>query len=221
MLDKIVSENTKDDFLSAQEELTSEFKRKKYIEDNFKFIPPKEIILNPEEVKAGLPKDCFHYISLLDSLKVLGEDDSFQYILSPENQDLKDSLSICDLKDGNVYRMSPYFRKNPDALALLLYSDAVEVTNPLSFGKGKHKLVSVYWQIGDVPRHQRSQINRLQLAMVFKESLTKKYSQHDIFKYLVEDLIKLECDGIAVSRPTPKILKCGLLLYSGDNLGMV
>ena len=63
----------------------------------------------------------------------------------------------------------------------------------------------------------KDQIDRLQLAMVVKEKLIKKYGYGKIYKTLLDDLKKLE-EGILVQNPVPRVVKCGVLLHAGDNL---
>ena len=214
-MEDVVKSCLKDPFLEAQETLDTEHKRKSFIEDNFNYIKPKEIILNKEEHEAGHPKECIHYIPIVQAFKVLVEDSSFQKALQTADSDEENKIK--DVKDGAVYKNSDFFKDNPQALTIMMYSDGVEVTSPISYGKGKHKLVQLYWQIADVPKFQRSGINRLQLGMVFKEKLLKKYSQKVIYESLINDLKELE-HGILVSKPFDRVVKAGLLLYSGDNL---
>ena len=81
-------------------------------------------------------------------------------------------------------------------------------------------MVQIFWTLGDIPKYQRSQIDRLQLAMIVKEKLLKKYGYSVIYKPLIDDLKKLEA-GILVESPVPKMVKCGILLHAGDNLESV
>ena len=60
-------------------------------------------------------------------------------------------------------------------------------------------------------------MDRLQLGMIFKEKLLKKYSYDVIFQKMREDLLKLE-EGIMVDFPEPKTIKVGVCLYVADNL---
>ena len=219
VLEEIVHENMKDPFVKAQEELASEFKRKAYLEDNFKLVKPKEIVLNPEEVKQGARKDVVHYIPLLEAFRNLVEDKSFITALENARNDARvGDGQIEDVTDGSAYKESKYFKDNPDAHALMMYSDGVELTNPLASGRGKHKIVQLFWQVCEIPRFQRSTIDRLQLGLVFKEKLLKKYKYSTILKELVEDLAFLEREGVEVNEPVPRRVKASLLLYSGDNL---
>ena len=161
-----------------------------------------------------------HYVSLVEALKVLIEDKSFNkaFRMAEDDCDARHGDLLEDVRDGNAYKSNVFFRDNPEALAIMMYSDGVELTNPLSSGKGKHKIVQLFWTLCEIPRFQRSAIDRLQLGLVFKEKLLRKYSQADIFKSLLEDLSTLETVGVAVKEPFPRHVKAGLLLYSADNL---
>ena len=65
---------------------------------------------------------------------------------------------------------------------------------------------------------QRSGIDKIQLALVFKEKLLKKYSQGYLLGKFLRDLKTLETTGVEVFLPIHRRIKAGLLLYSGDNL---
>ena len=131
--------------------------------------------------------------------------------------DNSDKEVLKDIKDGTAYKNVEYFQRNPDAFVCIIYSDAVELVNPLGSGKGKHKIVQIFWTLADIPRHQRSQIDRIQLGLVVKEKVLKKYGEKVIYKNLISDLKKLEA-GIEIKTPFPKVIKCGLLVHSADNL---
>ena len=217
-IEQIVLENADDPFIKAQEELSSEFKRNKFMEENFKFVKPLEIVLNKDEVKHGARKDVVHYVPLIEALKVLVEDESYNKMITMAEDDIHKEDVLKDVRDGIAYKQNPYFRENPDALAIMMYSDAVELCNPLSSGKGKHKIVQLFWTLCEIPRHQRSAIDKIQLGLVFKEKLLKKYTQGQIFKSLLADLKTLETVGVQVTEPFERRVKAALYLYSGDNL---
>ena len=48
----------------------------------------------------------------------------------------------------------------------------------------------------------------------------RKYGENLIYKMLVSDLKALE-EGIQVTKPFPKLMKCGLIVHSADNLEAV
>ena len=126
---KSVQEN--DHFLIAQEELISEHKRTKFLAENFKLVKPIEIILNPEEVLSGFKKDSYHYVPIKESLKNLLEDESYTSILEKGRNNERYPNIITDITDGQSLSKNSYMMENPDAVPLLLYSDAVELVNPL------------------------------------------------------------------------------------------
>ena len=133
-------------------------------------------------------------------------------------RDYTRKAALEDVRDGTAFQANAFFASNPGAISILLYSDAVEVVNPIGPGRCKHKIVQVFWSIGDLPRMHRSQIDKLQLCLVFKEKYLKKYGYQMIFGRLLDDLCLLEEEGILVYKPFQRTVKAGLLLYSADNL---
>ena len=75
---------------------------------------------------------------VLESIKVLLEDPTFNSVL--ENQknltENREDDILSEVRDGSLLRSIPYYQKNPDSFVGMLYSDAVEITSPLSASKG-------------------------------------------------------------------------------------
>ena len=219
-IEKIVDDVSKNDiFMKAQTSLNTEYKRTQYIKNRMKYIAPEEIILNKNEVREGSKKDFVHYVPITETIRTLLKDPSMNKMLAKKT--LKhtnmDNSRIYDLKDGTVYNQNEYFLSNPEAYSILLYSDAVKIKNPLGAARGTYKVVQVYFTLGEIEKSQRSQIDRLQLVMVFRDKLLKKYSYEDIYRPLVDDLAKLE-RGIQIHHPYQRTIQCGLLCYAADNL---
>ena len=218
-IDQIVDDVQKDDyFLRVQAELNTDYKRNRFIQSNFSYVAPVELILNKTDVEKGLPKDVVHYVPIGSALRILLQDKSFIQMMARFNSEMRDTdLKITDIKDGSNYKSKDFFIQNHGALSLLFYSDAIELKNPLGSAKGSYKVVQVFYTLADIPKSQRSQVDRLQLVMVFREKLLKKYSQNIIFSRLVKDLKELQV-GIRVFTPNESTVKIGLLLHSADNL---
>ena len=207
-----------DSFLDAQQSLTSQYKRKQCLRENFKFIEPTEIVLNREAVKKGAKKECYHYVNIIDSFRALIEDKNvIDAIEEAGNEKPLDDDLLSDIKDGSLYKNLDYFKQNPEALVGTFYSDAIEIVSPLGAGKGRQKLLQVFWSLAEIPKHLRSKIDVIQLAIVVKESLIKKYGYPVIYKQLIEDMCKLE-QGIDVEVPFRRKVKIGFPLHLGDNL---
>ena len=216
-ISEVVNRLENDTFLEAQISLNTKFKRKRAIQECDNYVEAIEILLNPDEVKLGHKKDVYHYVPIDQSIKCLVQDKSFLQMRSKsDTQNTNGKLR--DLKDGSHYKRNNFFCENPDAYSIILYSDAVEIKNPLGAAKGSYKVVQVYYTLAEVEKSQRSQIDRLQLVMVFREKLLKRYSLKTILKPLIQDLESLETDGVEVSVPDIRTVKCGLLCYIADNL---
>ena len=207
-----------DQFLKAQQSLNTEYKRTKFVQEHFKYIEPVEIVLNKAAVAQGQAKDVVHYIPVTDSFQNLLEDRTFIEVVERERDNKEISCdALKDLTDGDAFKKSEFFKSNPGAYAAHFYSDSVELTNPLGAAKGKHKINQVFYTLVQIPRDQRSRIDRIQLAMVFKDKLVKKYGYNLIFQKLISDLLKLEI-GIKITKPIERHVQMGVLAYSADNL---
>ena len=99
---KIMTVMDHDKIFEAIRKLDSNWKRDKFIKENFKFISPQEIILN--DPSNGQPKESFHYISILEGVKNLFEDPSFNKVLeeslSPKKPGDEDLIS--EISDGTL-----------------------------------------------------------------------------------------------------------------------
>ena len=72
--------------------------------------------------------------------------------------------------------------------------------------------------MGEIEKSQRSQIDRLQLVMVYQEKLLKTYSLEVIYNVLVNDLKRLEVGVKMNVMSVGRDIKCGVICYSADNL---
>ena len=206
--------NKQDPFLEAQVDLGTAYKWKQFLVENFTHVEPIEILLNPDEKSSE--KAVVHYVPIIESVKNMLEDLSFNSVVENNVRGQnKDYLE--DIKDGYYYKNNEFFKENPSAYTMLLYSDAIELVNPLGAAKTKYKVIQIFFTLCDVPKHLRSQIDNIQLVAVFKEKLIKTFGFAKIYQQLVKDLRKLE-EGIIVNNPVRRIVKCGLILHPADNL---
>ena len=71
-----------------------------------------------------------------------------------------DENVLRDVRDGSLYKQNKFFRDNPEAYCMIIYSDALEVVNPIASAKGKHKVIQIFWTLREIPKYQRSKIDR-------------------------------------------------------------
>ncbi len=109
-----------------------------------------------------------------------------------------------------------YFKDNPHALTGQLYSDRVELDNPLGDSKGIHKALNVYFSLVDIPKSLRSKADNIFLVLTILEKDLQKDKKNytRFFKPLLDDLKRLEA-GVQIGGKT---VKMGLKCYSADNL---
>jgi hypothetical protein len=190
----------KNPFEDLHQEFKSYFRLNKYITTSpaFKFIEPLQIWLGPEK------KCSFQYVSLLDTLCTIITDPGFKRVQPSDDGMLR------GVRDGSAFAENTFFQENKDAFTIELYSDAVELSNPLGASKGKHKIVNVYFSIAELPKALSSKTENKFLVLSVKNDHLKTYRQ-EIYKPLLEDLHKLE-GGVAVNG---EIIRAGLLCHLG------
>jgi hypothetical protein len=199
----------KNPFVSLGEEFSSYYKINKHLISSPLYIAPKQYKLLPNE-QGDVP--TFQYIPIIETVKLLVNDQDFKLLSqapTPEG-------CFYDVKDGTAWKENSYFKDNPEALSGQLYSDAVQLDNPLGATKGVNKALNVYFTLLDIPKVLRSKIQNIFLVLSVRESELKENKENyaRFFKPLVDDLKKLEA-GVQIGGNT---IKMGLVCYSADNL---
>ena len=87
----------------------------------------------------------------------------------------------------------------------------------LGSGRGKSKLLQLYWTVADLPLKYRSKTDSMQLGLVIQEKLLKKYGYLKVYERLLRDMLELE-HGIQIDKPFPRKVKISFTLHLGDNL---
>lgn len=190
--------------------LTTQHKRLKYYKSHYDYVEPVEVFLGRN--RSG-QKRHYHYIPILETLKVILKQQGFDQH-SPSSNSEDDVL--CDVTDGWAIKSNAMFSSDPDSLKVMLFQDAFEVANPLGSAKTKHKVLAVYFTLGNFHPHQRSTVDQIQLALLCVEKDCKYFGMDKIFNKLVSDLCELEERGISFNG---KIYKGTVACIMGDNLG--
>jgi len=196
-------------FVSLQEHYSSYYKISKQTENSPHYVTPREFKLPPNAQGKKCP---FQYVPIIETVAAIVSDPDFKNLPQAPSPD----GFLCDFKDGSAWKNNTYFKQNPEALTGLLYSDAVELENPLGAAKGVNKALNVYFTLVDIPKVIRSKIENifLVLSVVEKDLKENKENHAHFFKPLVEDLKKLEL-GVQIGGKT---VKMGMICYTADNL---
>lgn len=193
----------------------STHKRITFYKSNFHYVSPRKLFLGVDN--TGISRFS-QYIPIKESLVALFMQKSmvFQYNQSCKNQ--TDNTQMNDICHGSLYSSNPLFNSRNAALSIILYQDAFEVANPLGSGKKKHKILAVYYTLGNISVHYRSKPELMQLVLLCREEDAKGFGPQKVFNHLIEDLKELEEKGLTLAngRLTPKAI---VFAIAGDNLG--
>jgi hypothetical protein len=194
-------------FVSLHDEYSSYYRINKHTQKSTHYIEPREIKLPPDDMGKI---STFQYIPVAETLEAIISDPDFKQLEQPVTPE----GLLYDIKDGSAWKNNSYFKKNPNALTGLLYSDALALDNPLGASKGVNKVVNVYLSLVDVPKCFRSKTENVFLVLIIKETdLTKENYKH-VFQPLIEDLKKLET-GVLIG---DNMVQLGIICYCADNL---
>ncbi|CAH1099112.1 unnamed protein product [Psylliodes chrysocephalus] len=186
--------------------LRSKFIRHKFYKNKFNYVAPKKIEI--------CEKSFFYYVSIVDNIKSLFNNENFSKQYFSPTKSLADSIS--DVRDGLVFKNNPFFLENEDALQIILYQDSFEICNPLGSSKIKHKIVGIYMVIGNIPTWHRSKVEQIVLVALIYEKDFKKVPSHLLLHEIIKDLKILEDKGVLIENKT---IRGSLAVVVGDNLG--
>ena len=217
-IDEIMETVYEEDPVSkAKLQLLKQSDRLKFIKSNFPYVQPYTIRLN-KEARDKKP-ETMQFVKISDGLKIMLEDETYNFQRNLDDY-LQEESVIRDVRDSLNFKNNEFFQKNKDAIPLAIFQDELEVTNPLGAGKGKSKIQCTYWTSLDIIPPYRTRIKTIQLCSLVLSKHWKKYGNKVINEEMLKDLELLETEGITVSKPYSRIVRAGLAIFVGDNLGL-
>jgi uncharacterized C2H2 Zn-finger protein len=215
---QVISEMRRSDLLagihskSADANMSTEYGRLKFIDNHMLVVPPVTVVLNPSDPPKK--QKTFQYVSIRESLKLILQDSSYQNCATSARTTPSNMYS--DIWDSDVYKENPFFMQNPTAIPLILYSDEIAITNPLSATTSKkHKMIMMYYTLGTIPSWNRTKVDSMQLVLAMRSEDYGIYKQNICYRKVVDELKSLETDGIDINGQKQLV---GLLFYAADNL---
>ncbi len=192
-------------FARLHEEFSSSYRISQFVNKGGSYIAPVSVKLPANS--DGVSR-TFQYCPVIQLLTTIARELAFN---APQPSTQSDLLH--DIKDGSAYQNNSYFKENPEALGIMLYSDEVEICNPLGAAKGAHKLLNVYMTLAEIPKRERAKVDNWFLVLSGR-SKDISGNRELFYKPLIEDLHMLE-EGIPFGSTT---LKAGIVAYLSDNL---
>lgn len=205
-------------FSNAFTGIANDYKLNKYISDNFVNIKPTEILFSKR--LAGKPVK-FSYISIGSVLELMLANDDIRDLILSCNNVVPSSDRLSSFLDGSIYREHSLFSEYPSAIRLHFYLDEFEVCNPLGSKRGKHKVLAVYYFVGNLESKYWSEMKFIHLCILVRyRSLRECDPQYvELLKPLIEELNMLASVGVNVKAyGVTYNFRAGLATISGDNL---
>ncbi len=175
----------------------SEYNFLKQYEKYFDYQPPTEIVLITNEERA-------YYIPLKQSLCCMLQNGQLMQAISDNINSLstratKDNDLILSNRQSRSVKSNLSRQTNSNALLLKLYTDGIAITNPIGPKKDSHKFTCFYYLLDDLPEIVRSQVNSIGLHCIcYTKHLNDENSRTTLMNVLVEDLNKLQTEGITI-----------------------
>nr|XP_054929049.1 uncharacterized protein LOC129385914 [Dermacentor andersoni] len=196
--------------------IKSRRQRERYAKENFPFVEPEQQLVGQNAV--------YHYVPLPKLLNALCKaPDIVSHLTTPEFMASEPTV-YKDFNDGLIYRehFKNIMREGSECtILLLLYTDEVEVANPLGPKRGMHKLLAVYCSLLNLHVKYRSQLQNIYLLLLVRYIYVKTYGLTAILQPLLDDLNKLYEHGLSFEYRGSK--KCAQVLVfgiCGDNLSL-
>jgi len=100
---------------------------------------------------------------------------------------------------------------------ITLYNDDWTAVNPIGMYARRHKISAFYFTISNLPREYRSCLQGIWLVALCNASVVKQCGINDVLHPIVEDLKKLQSDGIFIEKYKTMIYG-SLTCFCADNL---
>ena len=104
-------------------------------------------------------------------------------------------------------------------LEIILHYDDFNVVNPLGNKVSKYKLSAFYFVVGNISNKFRSRLKDIHLVLLCPSTLVTEYGYEKLLTPLLEDLYKLETEGLIIKFENQSFtFKGSLSMIIADNL---
>ena len=136
----------------------TKYMRNNLFKSNFNVVLPTSYKV-PISVTEFSSSECYQYVSILDSLQQLLP---LNYVKEQFlHQNFQSNSVLSDYHDGAVFKNNMFFNTS-QRIQIILYQDAFETVNPLGSARSCHKLLAVYFVLGNLYCFNRSKLNPMQ-----------------------------------------------------------
>ncbi|XP_034057976.1 uncharacterized protein LOC117536966 isoform X2 [Gymnodraco acuticeps] len=196
------------------------------IQNLFNPVKPEEILVSQIvcRVKKGdsrvlvIKNKSFYYIPLINSLQQLLSNSRIFDMINTAPQSCNKDGFLYDIVDGSLFKSHPLFSIKPTALQLILYTDEIEICNPLGSHASVNKLLMVYYTLGNIDPKFRSKLAAIRLLAIAKANDIDQCGVDVVLERIDKDL-KLLYNGVKIQTQNGEMDLFGALIsLCGDTL---
>jgi hypothetical protein len=157
----------------------------------------------------------YHYVPILVTLK--------NYLEQPDvwascHQPCTTDGMLRNYTDGEITVNSSH-KGDKMFIRIHLYSDEVEICNPIGSRKTVHKLSAFYFLVGNIETKHWSSLSNIHLALLCKYKIVKTVGYQKVLEPLLADIKLLETEGIELEIDGRFFHVFGsIVTFSGNNL---
>lgn len=213
--------NIFDHFVDPFAEVATTFRQDSIIKKQFDSleaveIPVAQILCKTKSGDYTVKSKHFHYVPLVESLEQFLSHPKIWSMVEAEAKKCTEGF-VSDISDGELFKSHPLFSTKPDALQIILYTDEIEICNPLGSFASKNKLLMVYYTLGNIHPKYRSKLAAIRLLAMAKSADLRQSGVDPLLNRIMEDLNKLH--GVEVhTADGQKTLYGAVVSLCGDTL---
>ncbi|XP_064475128.1 uncharacterized protein LOC135389090 [Ornithodoros turicata] len=198
-------------------EARTSYQREFFAKRHFPFVEPDTYQIGHDS--------SFQYVRIGRVLTcLLQKPEMSQYVCYDRTSASPAVTTLKDFRDGSVYKQqqsSVLHTSSVRTLFVLLYTDELEVLNPIGPRRGVHKLFVVYFSLLNLHPRFRSQTQHMHLVVLAKYKDVQRHGLHQVLRPMLDDLKMLCRDGIQYCKEselcTARVL---VQAFCGDNLSL-
>lgn len=204
---------------------TTAYGQNRTIRELFSPVNPEEVVVSQKicRVKQGrsrvmaIRNKSFFYVPLIESLKQLLSNFRIFTMLNTVPQRCREGF-FYNFTDGALFKSHPLYSVRPNALQIILYTDEIEICNPLGAHASANKLLMVYYSLGNIDPKFRSKLAAIRLLAIAKARDVSEWGVDVVLKRILADLILLY-DGVKIATPHGEMDLFGAVIaLCGDTL---
>ena len=201
------------------------YRQNRTISELFSPVSPEEVTVSRKIcwVKQGSSKvmairnKCFYYVPLIESLKQLLSNSRIFTMLNSVPQKSTEGF-LYDFTDGQIFTTHPLYSVRPNALQIILYTDDIQICNPLGSYAHPNKLLMVYYTLGNIDPKCRSKLAAIRLLAIAKAEDVSQWGVDVVLQRILKD-VDLLYNGVKIETSNGDMdLHGAVIAVCGDTL---